>query len=148
MARIRTIKPMMFKSFTVCSLPFEGRWLFAGLFTYCDDDGRGVDDARLIKAELFALDEKTTAAKVEKHLTAMATEGDDPPICRYQGPDGRRYLHFPKWKEHQRISHPAKSTIPACPLHWDEDLRSDSGAAPEPSGKPFRRNKEGNKEEE
>lgn len=132
MARIRTIKPRMFKSFTVSAYPFEARWLFAGLFTYCDDYGRGVDDTRLVKAELFALDDKTTAARIERFIAVMAT-GDDAPLCRYTADDGRTYLHFPKWKEHQRISHPTDSELPPCPVHGGKDFRSGSGIVPEPS---------------
>ena len=137
MARIRTIKPRMFKSFTVCALPFEARWLFAGMFTYCDDYGRGVDDARLIKGELFALDDRTTVARIEKHLCEMSA-GQDAPICRYTGDDGRPYLHFPKWREHQKISHPTDSELPPCPTHGGRDfrepLRNDSGIAPKAVG--------------
>src|SRR5450830_1389666 len=54
-ARIRTIKPSIFSSETVCSWPIPVRWTFAGLFTYLDDAGRGRDEPRLIKAELYPL---------------------------------------------------------------------------------------------
>ena len=153
MARIRTMKPGMFKSFTVCAFPFEARWLFAGLFTYCDDYGRGVDDARLVKGELMALDDKTTPARVERFLAEFSA-GDDAPLCRYTGDDGRAYLHFPKWREHQKISHPTDSVLPPCPIHGGKDfrepLRNDSGTAPTDDGGVSAgiRNKEGNKEEE
>ena len=47
MARIRTIKPSIFSSLTVSSWPIEARWTFAGLLTYLDDAGRGIDEPRL-----------------------------------------------------------------------------------------------------
>ena len=141
----------MFKSFTVCALPFEARWLFAGLFTYCDDYGRGIDDARLIKGELFALDDRTTVARIEKHLAEM-TDSNDAPICRYVGDDGRAYIHFPKWREHQKISHPTDSELPPCPIHGGRDFReplpNHSGAVPSEVGRVSvgMRNEEGNEE--
>jgi hypothetical protein len=53
--------------------------------------------------------------------------GDDaiPALCRYEV-DGRKYLHAVKWSNHQRVSHPRDSRIPACPHH------SSSGDPPEP----------------
>lgn len=113
MARIRTIKPSIFSSLTVCAWPIPVRWTFAGLFTYLDDHGRGLDETRLIKAELYPLDDQMTAKKIEQHLTLIARDG---PLCRYEL-DGQAYLHVVSWKEHQRVNHPGKSKIPPCPTH-------------------------------
>lgn len=116
MARIRTIKPSVFSSLTVSSWPIEVRWTFAGLWTYLDDAGRGIDEARLVKAELYPLDDKMTPAKVERHLQIIETSG---PLCRYSH-NGIRYMHVTSWAEHQRVSHPTASQIPPCPTHGDE----------------------------
>ena len=116
MARIRTIKPSMFSSLTVCAWPFEVRWLFAGLFTYVDDYGRGIDEPRLVKADLFPLDDKVTAARLDRLLTRISESG---PLCRYEVGD-RKYLHIESWAEHQRVSHPTDSVIPPCPKHETE----------------------------
>ena len=113
MARIRTIKPTMFSSLTVCAWPVEVRWTFAGLFTYLDDKGRALDETRLIKAELYPLDDKMTPRKVEEHLTIIASSG---PLCRYEVA-GQRYMHVTSWREHQRINRPTPSRIPPCPQH-------------------------------
>jgi hypothetical protein len=113
MARIRTIKPSMFASLTVCSWPIPVRWTFAGLFTYVDDKGRGLDETRLIKAELYPLDDAMTAKKVGQHLEAIEKNG---PLCRYRV-DGATYLHITSWSEHQRINRPTGSRIPPCPTH-------------------------------
>lgn len=119
MARIRTIKPALFSSRTVSSWPVGVRWTFAGLFCYLDDSGRGVDEARLVKAEVYPLDDKMTPRKVEQHLAALATDG---PLCRYEI-DGARYLHIPSFvREHQRINRPTPSKLPACPEHEPEGL--------------------------
>lgn len=119
MARIRTIKPSIFSSLTVSSWPIELRWMFAGMFTYLDDHGRGLDETRLIKAELFPLDDKITARRIDAHLNTLQSSG---PLCRYEV-DGCRYLHITSWREHQRVSHPSPSKCPPCPVH---DTRRDA----------------------
>lgn len=118
MARIRTIKPSVFSSLTVSSWPIEVRWTFAGLWTYMDDAGRGIDEARLVKAELYPLDDKMTPAKVQRHLDLIHDSG---PLCRYSH-NGIRYMHVTSWTEHQRINRPTPSKYPACPDHTEEGV--------------------------
>lgn len=107
MARIRTIKPEFFTSLTIGDLSFEQRLTFAGLWTHCDDEGRCVDDARLIKAALWALDDRT-AADVEGDLAALT---ESSLITRYVV-NGKRYMSVSGWREHQRINRPTPSKIP------------------------------------
>lgn len=118
MARIRTIKPSIFSSETVCSWPIPVRWTFAGMFTYLDDSGRGRNEPRLIKAELYPLDDHMTARKVAQHLDQIEKNG---PLCRYLV-DGVPYLHVTTWREHQVVNRPSKSKIPPCPTHDPESL--------------------------
>ena len=113
MARIRTIKPTLFSSLTVCAWPVPIRWTFIGLFTYMDDEGRGLDEPRLVKAELYPLDDVMTLRRVRQHLDAIAESG---PLCRYEV-DAHRYLHITSWLEHQRVNRPTKSKVPPCPIH-------------------------------
>lgn len=113
MARIRTIKPDAFLSESLCSIPRETRWTFAGLWTYADDDGRARDDVRLIKAALYPLDDSVSLADMEDDVALLTEIGG---VCRYLV-DGRRYLHMPKWHEHQKINRPTKSKLPPCPEH-------------------------------
>ncbi len=113
MARIRSVKPEMRKSLTVCAWPIPVRWTFVGLPGYLDDHGRGIDDPRLIKAELYPLDDPMTPGKVDSHLVMIAERG---PLCRYQL-DGLRFIHITSWTEHQKVAHPTKSKIPPCPKH-------------------------------
>lgn len=108
MARIRTIKPSFFKSFSMAAHPYTTRLTFIGLWTYVDDEGRGVDDARLIKGEVWPLDDKMTVKKVEAELARLAEAGQ---IIRYEE-CGRRYLAVTEWKQHQRINRPTASTYP------------------------------------
>ncbi|QMP84096.1 helix-turn-helix domain-containing protein [Streptomyces phage Alderaan] len=108
MARIRTIKPDFFTSLTIADLTIEQRLTFIGLWTHCDDQGRAVDDARLIKAALWPLDDRT-AADVETDLAALS---ESSLIVRYTF-TGKRYLAVSGWKEHQRINRPSASRLPA-----------------------------------
>lgn len=124
MARIRSIKPEVRRSPTVCQWPREVRLAWIYLWGYLDDKGRGEDDPLLIKAECFPRDRDVTDKKLNDWLDLMAktktTEDDTPPLCRYEV-SGRRLLHAPNWHLHQRINRPAESRIPPCPVH-DESV--------------------------
>jgi hypothetical protein len=111
MARIRSIKPSFFTSISNSELPISTRLTFIGLWTFVDDDGRAVDDARLVKAEVWPLDDAYTTKKVEADLVVL--EKTDK-IERYIV-DGRRYLRIRKWKDHQRINRPQPSKLPPSP---------------------------------
>jgi hypothetical protein len=105
---------------------FPVRYFWVLLWGYLDDHGRGVDDARLVKADCFPLDDESSPfpvsrASVEQWLEVMATvyePGDDaePALCRYTV-KGRRYIHAPRWWGHQRPQHPKDSELPPCPFH-------------------------------
>lgn len=124
MARIRTIKPSFFRSLSVAELPRDTRLTWIGIWTYVDDQGRGVDDARLIKAELWPLDDDYTAQHVARDLDLLEQNGS---IRRYEV-DGRRYFEVVKWADHQRIDRPTKSIIPAPPGGKKPRGRKDSSA--------------------
>lgn len=135
MARMRSIKPEMFRSATVTSWPRDVRWTFAGLLTYLDDDGRGLDDVRLIKAEIYPIDDSMSTRKISRHMDLISGNG---PLCRYEV-DGRRYLHVTSWREHQRINRPTRSRIPPCPVHEPpkpESSVNGHGRLTEPSNNP------------
>lgn len=143
MPRIRTIKPQFFRSHQIADLSSDAcRLTCIGLWTYCDDAGRGIDDARVVKGEIWPLHDRVTAKVVEKHLAELAA-GDDPIICRYVSA-GRRYLHVVKWAEHQRVNRPTPSRIPPC-LRHESSLKVHGGLT-EDSLNAHDRNKEGNKE--
>lgn len=108
MARIRTIKPSFFTSLTIASLTPEQRLTFVGLWTHVDDDGRCIYDPRLIKAALWALDERL-ARDVEEDVAALQEASL---IVLYEV-DERRYLAIRTWAEHQRIPKPTRSILPS-----------------------------------
>ena len=108
MARIRTIKPEFFTSLTIADLTPEQRLTFIGLWTHADDAGRCVDDARLIKAAIWPLDDRT-AADIEIDLKALT---ESSLITRYTL-NRKRYIAVTGWDEHQRINRPTPSKLPA-----------------------------------
>lgn len=113
MARIRTIKPDFFTSLTVNELTVLARLTFIGLWTYADDEGRAVDDARLVKAALYPLDDTVSCGVVEAVLGELAGHGL---IHRYSaGP--KRFLSVRGFGEHQRINRPTPSRIPEPPSY-------------------------------
>lgn len=110
MPRMRTLKPETFTSETLSLASVPARWTFAGLWTYCDDDGRGKADPRLIKAAIWPLDDDVTAKDVAGHLDELeALEL----LCRYEH-GGRGYVHVVNFAEHQRPNRPVPSKLPEC----------------------------------
>jgi hypothetical protein len=150
MARIRTIKPEFFTSLTIADLPLTARLTFIGLWTHVDDAGRCVDDARLIKAALWPLDDRT-ATDIEIDLKLLT---ESSLITRY-ALNRKRYIAVTNWGEHQRINRPTASKLPAPeqgePLPPDPLTRDNSDSlsahAQLTEGSPQeRKGKEGNRE--
>lgn len=123
MARIRSIKPEFFSSRTLARLPYGVRLTFIGLWTYCDNYGRGVDDPPMVKAAVWPIEDRETTTAVEKTLKLLASAKL---IVRYTGEDGERYLAIRSWTEHQKVTHPGKPKYPAPPEVF--------GTVPEASG--------------
>lgn len=119
MARIRQIKPELRRDQTVAEWPLPARYAWTLLWGYLDDDGYGIDDLRLLVADLFPFDRDVTEKKLNGWLNLMTkTSKYSPtaPLCRFQI-DGASYLHSVKWERHQRVNRPAPSRLPQCPLH-------------------------------
>jgi hypothetical protein len=111
MARIRTIKPEFWVSRTNSRLSHAARLTFIALWNYCDDEGRGVDESRLVKAAAWPLDDGITASVVAGHLDELEALGL---IVRYSV-DGASYLAVRSWNEHQKIDRPTPSKFPSPP---------------------------------
>jgi len=109
MARIRSVKPDLFKSATLRNVPLEARYLAIGLLTEADDEGRFIASAKLLAGSLFPHDEDVTAAKVDRWLSSL----EEIQMVELYEADGVRYGCFPKWEDHQRISHPTPSRLPS-----------------------------------
>lgn len=123
--RIRTIKPGFFRSHDVSKLSYRARLTWVGLWTYVDDEGRGLDDARIIKGDLWTLEDEVTWREVEEDLMELSLSGH---VVRYEV-NGRRFLMIPKWLDHQVISRPSKSKFPApnpATIREEEHFTEDS----------------------
>lgn len=113
MARMRTLKPGFFSSEGIApGLVLRTRLTFAGLWCYCDDHGRGRDNPRLIRAEVWPLDDDITLDMVEADLGALVRSGH---LVRYEV-DGARFLAVQKWHHSQSPNHPQPSAIPDPPV--------------------------------
>lgn len=112
MSRIRTIKPQAFKSLTLARVSRDARWLFAGIWTECDDEGRMLLHPRLLRTAVFPMDDDVTDELVTSWLGDLEHIGA---ICRYSV-EGRDFLHVPGW-EHQKINRPTPGKLPECPKH-------------------------------
>lgn len=128
MPRIRTIKPEFWKSEAIAEHPFRTRLTFIGLWTYVDDNGVGVDNPKLIQAELFPLEEdpREALANVREDLARLHEAGR---IVRYTV-GGKRFLSIVNWREHQKIDKPGKPRHPE-PDHEDAVLLTSEDADPE-----------------
>ncbi|CAM5712737.1 hypothetical protein [Streptomyces aurantiogriseus] len=114
MARIRTIKPEAFVSESLAAVSLTAERTFFGLLTQADDQGRHRDHAAIIAGQLWVLRPEHTPTDVETDLAQLADAGL---ICRYRGPDDKRYLHVVTWRRHQKINRASKSRLPDCPIH-------------------------------
>lgn len=97
MARIRSLKPELWLSPQVMNLTHSGRLMFVGLITQADDEGRGLADARRLKAAVFPGDDcklddvESWLADVEKQQLCII----------YDGQNGRLY-QLTGW-HHQKV---------------------------------------------
>lgn len=114
MARIRTIKPEAFASESLAEVSISAERTFFGLLTQADDHGRFRDQAAVIAGLLWSLRPEHGPMGVEDDLTQLSGANL---ICRYEGDDGKRYLHVVTFSLHQKINRPSGVRHPACPHH-------------------------------
>lgn len=116
MARIRSIKPGFCSSEDIAGLTRDERLHFILLWTYADDKGRGKDHPKLLKAELYPLDDDISTTMVEEWQVALEQKDR---IRRYEI-GGRRYFEVVNWDHHQKPQHPKESTLPTVPDDWSK----------------------------
>lgn len=123
MARIRAIKPDFFISLTNSRLTLEQRLTFIGLWTHCDDAGRCVDDARLVRGAIWALPIPKAYGGTEYDRTTRDVEADlavldkEDKIIRYRH-DDMPLIQVTNWRRHQVINRPSTSRL-AAPEGYD-----------------------------
>ena len=121
MARIRTIKPGLWSDDLVADLSRDARLLFIGLISLADDEGRFVASAATLAGHIYPHDElpPTTIRRWLREIETKDREhaertGKGLSVVLYQV--GRaQYGWLPKYRRHQRISHPQPSALPPPP---------------------------------
>ena len=103
MARARNIKPGLYKNEDLAECSLWARYLFPGLWTLADREGRLEDRPKRIKGELLPFD----AQDVEPPLCELAARGF---IVRYQI-DAKAYIQISKFKEHQSPHYSEKHSV-------------------------------------
>lgn len=109
MARIRTIKPEFWTDEKIVELPFEARLFFVGLWNFADDNGRLWNEPIQLKMRIFPAD----AVDVADLIDLLEASGL---LFTYNDDQGRSVLEIAHFTDHQRISHPSASKIPAPPF--------------------------------
>ena len=117
MARIRTIKPSFWESQTIASMSRDARLLALALISMSDDEGRFVATPAKIAGHAYPHDDSVTPSHIKKWLAEVTKRRDpeEPPFAVLYEVDGCRYGWLPKWRQHQRISKPQRSTLPPPP---------------------------------
>jgi hypothetical protein len=113
MARIRSVHPDICVSETMAALPAELERTFVRLWTHCDDHGRCLDIARLIKAAIYPLHDDVTVDLLDWELSQLAEAGL---LWRYEA-NGKHYVEVRSWTEFQKPQRPRESKFPPCPRH-------------------------------
>lgn len=123
MSRIRSVKPELFLDGKLAQVSIQARYVYVGLFTESDDEGRMLASTKRIAGSLFPHDDDIGAKEVAVWLAELERLGR---IVRYADAE-TQYFYLPNFHRHQKISHPTPSRLPAPP---EEVLRA-AGEAPE-----------------
>ena len=126
MARIRSLKPEFFTSRSLARVPREARFTFAGMWCLADDHGRGIADPRLLKGQLWALDDDITPVDISLWITALV-ETDH--LVVYEV-DGEAFYEVVGWAKHQAAAyrrgdpkHPEPPSALSCTFLHDSARR-------------------------
>lgn len=126
MARIRSVHPEIAENETLVDVSPRAERTFLRLLTYLDDDGRGKDNLRLIKAGIYPLHDDMTIEEIDVDLWELVGHGL---LLRYEV-DGQKVIAARanewRWQKPQR---PTASKLPAPP----EDYIPPSPPAPDVS---------------
>lgn len=113
MARIRTIKPSFWSDPDITELSWDARLLLIGLISMADDRGRFISTHSSVCGYVFP-HEDIAPAKFRRLMQSVEKSG----VVQLYTVEGRAYGRFPKWEQHQKISHPQNSTIPVP--EWEQ----------------------------
>jgi hypothetical protein len=116
MGRIRSIHPDTTRSLTLADMGADAEIrarmerTFFRLLTQCDDDGRIVDDLRLLKGLIYPVHEEVTRESLDDELWGLTEAGL---IDRYTTSANENVLQVVSWAEFQHPQRPTPSKLPA-----------------------------------
>lgn len=109
MPRIRSVHPDICSSESMSLLPAEVERTYVRLWTHMDDQGRCVDNVKLIKAAIYPLHDEMTLDVVNEHLDRLVAGRH---LIDYEA-DGRALLQVREWTKYQHPQRPTKEKLPA-----------------------------------
>jgi hypothetical protein len=125
--RIRSLKPEFNSNEGLSALSCQAHLLAAALLCYSDDEGFFNANPALVRAGTLPL--RRDFRKIEKYLNELEKNG----YIRFFDCKGKRYGQIVHFNIHQKISHPAKSSISIL-LKNNRLISESSGVSPESLG--------------
>lgn len=129
MARARNIKPGLYKNEDLAECSIWARYIFPGLWTLADREGRLEDRPKRIKGELLPYD----GQDVDKLLQELHDRGF---LLRYRNVDGV-FIQISNFSKHQSPHYSEKPSVikpPTLPEKSAEEAEQKPRAAPDNSG--------------
>ena len=108
MARKRMIDPNIWQSEDFGRLSTLAKFVFIGLFSLADDEGRGRCNPIYLKSTLFPYEEGIRSADVDKTLSEISSNMS----VVFYSCDGSSYYSLYNWNTWQKIDRPSESKIP------------------------------------
>jgi hypothetical protein len=111
--RLRSIFPALWQAETFASMSWDARFMLMGLWSYADDEGRGLDKVALIAAALLPFDlQRNSEETFERAAAAVDELCAAGAVTRYEV-EGTKYLVISDWGEWQKPQRPTPSRFPA-----------------------------------
>ncbi len=119
----RMISGDIWRDEVISTLNLLGRLLWVGLIVTCaDDQGRLINNARLIRSDVFPLDD-TPVEQIEDALQELQKGGG---LIAYEV-GGKAFLQLTHWWKYQSPSWAAPSRYPAPP-EWNDRVKIHKGS--------------------
>lgn len=112
MARIRSIKPDFWESEDTSTLPIASALVYAGLWNYSDDEGRGRFQPSILHARLMALRPDGSMNKTRAALEVLLARKL---VVVYEAEGLGALYYIPSFKKHQHPDKPQPSKYPNPP---------------------------------
>lgn len=110
MARKRMLDPNMWQSEDMSRLSVFARYLFIGMISNADDEGRGRANPNYLKSTIFPYDNMRTA-DINKALSEISRYTS---VVLYERAHSMYYA-FLNWNKWQKVDRPTKSILPPPP---------------------------------